>query len=168
MQKNLFINKEASMTRGSISYYVFDWIRLYFGAHLLFSGLRYAISGYFAPTIPGIGGEWLQASVDIQLYHFVKYLQILTGAMLLFNRFTLLALIVEFPISVSIFWFNTIVVATPRQLFTGPQELFLNGVLLLIYSGWLYAVIKPRLEPLCLWNGAKVYTSDLQKGYAEK
>ncbi|MDY0273423.1 MAG: hypothetical protein RBR37_13110, partial [Advenella sp.] len=101
------------MTRGTTSYYIIHWIRLYFGAHLLFSGMHYAISGYFAPKIPGVGGEWLEASVGIYLYQFVKYLQILTGAMLLFNRFPLLALILEFPVSVNIFWFNAFIVGTP-------------------------------------------------------
>lgn len=34
------------MTRGSTWYYVIHWIRFYFGAHLLFSGIRYAMTGY--------------------------------------------------------------------------------------------------------------------------
>ena len=110
----------------------------------------------------------MQANADIYLYQFVKYLEILTGAMLLFNRFPLLALILEFPATVNIFWLNTFIVATPRQLFTGPQELFLNGILLLAYSGWMFAAIKPKLEPLWLWNGSKAYTSDLDKGYVDK
>ncbi|NLA50685.1 MAG: hypothetical protein GX860_00910 [Alcaligenaceae bacterium] len=155
------------MTRGSTSYYVIHWIRLYFGAHLLFSGVRYALTGY-VPMIPGIGGEWVQANADIYLYQFVKYLEILTGAMLLFNRLPLLALILEFPASVNIFWLNTFIVATPRQLFTGPQELFLNGILLLAYSGWMFAAVKPKLEPLWIWNGRKAYTSELDRGYVDK
>ncbi len=155
------------MTRGSTSYYVIHWIRLYFGAHLLFSGIRYALTGY-VPMIPGVGGDWVQANADIYLYQFVKYLEILTGAMLLFNRFPLLALILEFPATVNIFWLNTFIVATPRQLFTGPQELFLNGILLLAYSGWMFAVVKPKVEPLWLWKGSKAYTSDLDKGYVDK
>lgn len=155
------------MKRGSTSYYVIHWIRLYFGAHLLFSGIRYALTGY-VPMIPGVGGEWVQANADIYLYQFVKYLEILTGAMLLSNRFPLLALILEFPATVNIFWLNTFIVATPRQLFTGPQELFLNGILLLAYGGWMFSTVNPKLEPLWLWNGSKAYTSSLDKGYVEQ
>ena len=33
----------------------------------------------------------------------------------------------------------------------------LNGVLLLAYSGYLGAALKPRLEPLWLWDAKRVY-----------
>ncbi|MEX5746255.1 hypothetical protein [Massilia sp. X63] len=144
------------MSKQSPWYYIVHWLRLYFGAHLLFSGIRYAATGY-VPEIPGVGGEWVQANANIYLYQMIKYLEIVTGALILTNRFTLLGLILEFPATVNIFWLNTFIVATPRQLFTGPQELFLNGVLLLAYSGWMAAVLRPKLEPLWLWTGARAY-----------
>ena len=148
------------MSNKSPWYYIVHWLRLYFGAHLLFSGIRYAATGY-VPEIPGIGGEWVQANANIYLYQLIKYLEIVTGAMIFFNRFTLLGLILEFPASVNIFWLNTFIVATPRQLFTGPQELFMNGALLLAYSGWMFAVMRPKLEPLWLWNGTAAYRPDI-------
>lgn len=148
-------------------YYVIHWLRFYFGAHLLYSGLRYAFTGY-VPEIPGVGGAWVQANADIYLYQFIKYLEILTGAMLVANRFPLLALILEMPASVNIFWLNTFVVATPRQLFTGPQELFLNGVLLLAYSGWLWGAVQPKLEPLWLWDGREAYRPGVGKRITQK
>lgn len=148
-------------------YYVIHWLRLYFGAHLLFSGLRFAFTGY-VPEIPGVGGEWVQANANIYLYQAIKYLEILTGAMLFFNRWPLLGLIIEMPASVNIFWLNTFIVATPRQLFTGPQELFLNGVLLLAYSGWMYAALKPKLEPLWTWDGQEAYKPHIGRRIEER
>lgn len=148
------------MSNKSPWYYIIHWLRLYFGAHLLFSGIRYAATGY-VPEIPGVGGEWVQANANIYLYQMIKYLEIVTGAMIFFNRFTLLGLILEFPATVNIFWLNTFIVATPRQLFTGPQELFMNGVLLLAYSGWMVAVLRPKLEPLWLWTGAAAYKPEI-------
>jgi hypothetical protein len=148
------------MSNKSPWYYIIHWLRLYFGAHLLFSGIRYAATGY-VPEIPGIGGEWVQANANIYLYQMIKYLEIVTGAMIFFNRFTLAGLILEFPATVNIFWLNTFIVATPRQLFTGPQELFMNGVLLLAYSGWIYAATRPKLEPLWLWDGAAAYRPEI-------
>jgi hypothetical protein len=150
----------VKMASQSPWYYVIHWLRLYFGAHLLFSGLRFAFTGY-VPEIPGVGGEWVQANANIYLYQAIKYLEILTGAMLFFNRWPLLGLIIEMPATVNIFWLNTFIVATPRQLFTGPQELFLNGVLLLAYSGWMYAALKPKLEPLWTWDGQEAYKPDI-------
>lgn len=154
------------MDNKSAWYYIIHWLRMYFGAHLLFSGIRFAATGY-VPEIPGIGGEWVQANANLGLYQMIKYLEIVTGAMLFFNRFTLLGLILEFPATVNIFWLNTFIVATPRQLFTGPQELFMNGILLLAYSGWMYAAVKPRLEPLWLWNGAQAYKPGIGERIAE-
>jgi len=148
------------MSNKSPWYYIVHWLRLYFGAHLLFSGIRYAATGY-VPEIPGIGGEWVQANANIYLYQMIKYLEIVTGAMIFFNRFTLLGLILEFPATVNIFWLNTFIVATPRQLFTGPQELFMNGLLLLAYSGWMAAVLRPKLEPLWLWQGEAAYRPEI-------
>lgn len=148
------------MSNKSPWYYIIHWLRLYFGAHLLFSGIRYAVTGY-VPEIPGIGGEWVQANANLGLYQMIKYLEIVTGAMLFFNRFALLGLILEFPATVNIFWLNTFIVATPRQLFTGPQELFMNGVLLLAYSGWIYAAMRPKLEPLWLWKGGLAYKPEI-------
>lgn len=150
------------MTNSRSAYYIITWLRLFFGAHLLFSGGRYILTGY-VPEIPGIGGQWVAANAAIGIYQAVKYMECLFGIMLLTNRFVLLALVLEMPSTVNIFWLNTVVVATPRQLFTGPQELFLNGVLLLSYAGYLGASIKPRLEPLWLWDSKRVYRDN----YAE-
>ena len=144
------------MSEQSPWFFIVHWLRLYFGANLLFSGIRYALTG-FVPEIPGVGGEWVQANANIYLYQFIKYLEIVTGAMLCLNRYPLLALILQFPASINIFWLNTFIVGTPRQLFSGPQELFMNGSLLLAYSGWMAAALKPRLEPLWLWRGDLAY-----------
>jgi hypothetical protein len=150
------------VARNSASFYIVTWLRYFFGAHLLFSGGRYILTGY-VPEIPGIGGAWSDANMAIGMYQAVKYMEFVFGLMLLTNRFVLLALILEMPATVNIFWLNTYIVAMPRQLFTGPQELFLNGVLLLAYSGYVGAALKPRLEPLWLWQSAKAY----RPGYGE-
>ena len=144
------------------SFYIITWLRYFFGAHLLFSGGRYILTGY-VPEIPGIGGTWSDANMAIGMYQAVKYMEFVFGIMLLTNRFVLLALILEMPATVNIFWLNTYIVAMPRQLFTGPQELFLNGVLLLAYGGYVGAALKPRLHPLWLWQSAKAY----RPGYGE-
>ncbi|GEM_PF-472566 len=149
------------MSEQSPWFFIVHWLRLYFGANLLFSGIRYAATG-FVPEIPGVGGEWVQANANIYLYQFIKYLEIVTGAMLCLNRYPLLALILQFPASINIFWLNTFIVGTPRQLFSGPQELFMNGSLLLAYSGWMAAALKPKLEPLWLWRGDLAYRPGIE------
>ena len=150
------------MANNTPTFYIITWLRLFFGAHLAFSGGRFILTGY-VPEIPGIGGEWAMANAEMGIYQAVKYMEFIFGVMILLNRFTLLALICEMPATVNIFWLNTFIVATPRQLFTGPQELFLNGVLLLAYSGYLAAALKPKLDPLWLWDAKRAYRDN----YAE-
>jgi len=88
------------------------------------------------------------------------------GLMLLTNRGVLLALMLEMPATVNIFWLNTFIVATPRQLFTGPQELFMNGALLLAYGGYYVSVLQAKVEPMWLWDGLKKVASARERGDA--
>lgn len=120
--------------------YVITWLRLYFGAHLFFSGIRFVIDGY-VPMVPGLAGEYLAGADAIGMYHWIKYMEAIYGFLLLTNRFVLLTLILEMPTTVTIFWLNTFISATPRQLFSGPQELLMNGLLLLAYSGYMNLIL---------------------------
>lgn len=134
--------------------YVILWLRIYFGAHLFYSGARFILTSY-VPEIPGPGGVYVEAAQGIYIFQIVKYLECIFGIMLLTNRGVLLALMLEMPATVNIFWLNTFIVATPRQLFTGPQELFMNGVLLLAYGGYFATVLQAKVEPMWLWDGLK-------------
>lgn len=155
------------MANTTPTFYIITWIRIFFGAHLAYSGGRFILSGYI-PEIPGIGGEWAMANAEMGIYQAVKYMEFTFGVMLILNRFVLLALILEMPATINIFWLNTFIVATPRQLFTGPQELFLNGILLLAYSGYAAAALKPLLEPLWLWHANRAYRDDFAAKISEE
>lgn len=134
--------------------YVILWLRIYFGAHLFYSGARFILTSYI-PEIPGPGGVYVEAAKGIYIFQMIKYLECVFGIMLLTNRGVLLALLLEMPATVNIFWLNTFIVATPRQLFTGPQELFMNGVLLLAYGGYFATLLQAKVEPMWLWEGWK-------------
>lgn len=134
--------------------YVILWLRIYFGAHLFYSGIRFILTSYI-PEIPGPGGVYVEAAKGIYIFQIIKYMECIFGLMLLANRGVLLALMLEMPATVNIFWLNTFIVATPRQLFTGPQELFMNGALLLAYGGYYASVLQAKVEPMWLWDGWK-------------
>lgn len=135
--------------------YAVLWVRIYFGADLVWSGFRYLSTGW-VPFIPGIGGEYVQALDHIHMFYAVKALELLAGILLLTNRYVLLGAILEFPTSISIFWINTFIVQTPRQLFSGPNQLLMNGLILLAYGGYMANVLRPNKEPFALWEGLKV------------
>ncbi|SPK76515.1 conserved membrane protein of unknown function (plasmid) [Cupriavidus taiwanensis] len=145
--------------------YAILWLRIYFGAHLFYSGARFILTSY-VPEIPGIGGAYVAAASDIYIFQIIKYMECVLGLMLLTNRGVLLALMLEMPATVNIFWLNTFIVATPRQLFTGPQELFMNGALLLAYGGYYVSVLQAKVEPMWLWDGLKKVASARERGEA--
>jgi hypothetical protein len=49
---------------------------------------------------------------------------------------------------------NFFIVGTPRQLFTGPQELFLNGILIVFYFGYYKHMLRPHARPRPVWEAA--------------
>ncbi|MFA5598654.1 MAG: hypothetical protein WCY47_05415 [Pusillimonas sp.] len=132
------------------------WLRLYFAFHYLKSGLYYVIFDYIPDfSRAGAVGPYLLEMTNIGFYPFVKYLEVILGAMLLFNRFVPLALIIMGGITVQIAYLNLVVSPAPRQKFTGTQELLLNGSLLLAYGGYYVNYLRAKAAPYFLWEGFK-------------
>ncbi|RDK08253.1 hypothetical protein [Cupriavidus lacunae] len=134
--------------------YLVLWLRLYFAIHYLASGLNFVIFN-FVPDFSHAGrvGPYLHAMADIGFYQVIKYLEVVLGTMLLFNLAVPLALIVMAGISVTIIYLNLFISPAPRQLFTGLQELLLNGALLLAYGGYYANFCRVKTRPLWFWDG---------------
>ncbi|MBP0630451.1 hypothetical protein [Cupriavidus sp. AcVe19-1a] len=134
--------------------YLVLWLRLYFAIHYLASGLNYVIFN-FVPDFSHAGrvGPYLHAMADIGFYQVIKYLEVVLGTMLLFNLAVPLALIVMAGISVTIIYLNLFISPAPRQLFTGLQELLLNGALLLAYGGYYANFCRVKTRPFWFWDG---------------
>ena len=131
--------------------YVILWFRMFFGAHLLYSSLRHYLTPFKA-NVPGVGGRFVDALIETGLYEFVKFTEGVVGLCLVLNLFVPLVLLIELPFSVVIFHLNFFVVARGYQLFTGPQEIFLNGILMLFYGSYYKSVLQARVAPLPLWR----------------
>jgi uncharacterized membrane protein YphA (DoxX/SURF4 family) len=134
--------------------YLVLWLRLYFAIHYLASGLNFVIFN-FVPDFSHAGkvGPYLYAMADIGFYQMVKYLEVVLGTMLLLNLAVPLALIVMAGISVTIIYLNLFISPAPRELFTGLQELFLNGSLLLAYGGYYASFCRIKTRPFWFWDG---------------
>jgi putative oxidoreductase len=136
--------------------YLVMWLRIYFAFHYLKSGLYFVIFDYVPDfSRAGAVGPYLNEMHNIGFYPLVKYLEVVLGSMLLFNRFVPLALIVMAGITVQISYLNLVVSPHPRQKFTGTQELLLNGSLLLAYGGYYVNYLKAKASPYFLWEGFK-------------
>jgi riboflavin transporter len=124
--------------------YAIMWLRLFFGAHLMYSSLRYFVLFEPQPVVPGVGGAFVQALEGMGLFPLIKAMEGVVGACLIADLFVPLLLLAELPISVNIFYLNTIVVGTPRQLISGPQELLMNLLLIAAYFSYYRPLLRVR------------------------
>ena len=140
----------------------FQWqfvtfFRLLFAAHLLYSGGAYIFFGwipsaFYNPHSPA--GQFMVALDKVGLYPLVKYIEFGLGMLALSNRFTPLAAVMEFPITVIIAYLNIFVEAAlvSRHYSTGVQELAINGIVLLGYGGYYRSMLSMRNQPCWLWE----------------
>lgn len=133
--------------------YLVMWLRFYYAIHFLKSGINYAVFGVIPDfSKAGAVGPYLAEMNSIGFYPFIKYLEIILGAMLLFNLFVPLALAVMAGIAFQIIYLNLFISPHPRQLFTGMQELLLCGLLILAYGKSYAGLFVARARPAFLWN----------------
>jgi hypothetical protein len=128
--------------------YAVMWLRVFFGAHLVYSSLRYFLLFEPQPVVPGVGGEFVQALNNMGLFPMIKAMEGVVGACLIADLFVPLLLLAELPISLNIFYLNTIVVGTPRQLISGPQEILMNLLLIAAYFSYYRLLLRVRSRAL--------------------
>jgi len=135
--------------------YAILWLRIAFGVHSLVSGLN-----YFFPLVPPAAihlspaAPFVAALDDVGLFFWIKLVEVAVGVLLL-NLYVPLALVMEMPTTLSIFYLNTFVDAMPRQLYTGPKELFLNLILIAAYSAYFLPLLAAKAEYTPIWRKAR-------------
>jgi|GEM_PF-567370 len=134
--------------------YVILWIRVAFGIHSLLSGVN-----YFYPLIPlpalavSPAGTFIGEMDNVGLYALIKVVEVAVGILLIANRYVPLAALAELPTSLSIFYLNTFVDGQPRQLFTGPREILMNGALIIAYWPYFRALLSQKAIYSPVWRG---------------
>jgi len=123
-------------------------LRLYFAAHLIWSSVRYWFFTDLQPVIPFPVAQMFLGALDAMgVFPGIKAMEGVIGLMLLANRYVPLALVLEVPTSVTIFYLNTFITGTPHTLVSGPAELLVNVLLLLGYYGYYRPFLVARAEP---------------------
>jgi hypothetical protein len=136
--------------------YVAVFVRYYFGLHCVASGANYYL--HFSKTGKMLDPATImfQQSIEmIGIYPGIKTLELVVGLCLVLNRFVPLALILEFPVSVTIF-----VLALYQgwniHLLTGIKEVALNAFLFAAYAGYYLQILKGRADQKPLWDAAVI------------
>ncbi len=141
------------MGTGSATKYLVLWVRIAFGVHALISGANYFLNILPQPPIgASAAGPFVVEMDRIGLYAMIKVVETVVALCLLSNLFVPAALIVEFPITVSIFYLSVVVVGHGRPVYTGCRELFYNGFLLAAYAGCYLPLARPRTQIQPLWR----------------
>jgi hypothetical protein len=141
------------MTGAKIMGYVVLWVRIAFGAHSLLSGLNHFFGFLPLPPIDASpAGAFVAEMTRMGLYDMIKVIECVVGVCLLSNVFVPLALLLEFPISVSIFHLSVFIDGGPRQMFTGPRELFYNTFLLAAYAGYYLPMLRAKASIWPVWQ----------------
>lgn len=140
----------------------FQWqfvtfFRILFASHLLYSGGAYIFFGWVPsafhnPASPV--GHFMVELDKVGLYPIVKYIEFALGLLALSNRFTPLAAVMEFPITIMIAYLNIFVEGSlaARHYYTGIQELVINGMVLLGYGAYYRSMLNMHNQPRWLWE----------------
>lgn len=116
-------------------------IRLLFAIIYLVFGLNGLFNFFSLPEVPEKAGIFMGALYGSgYLMYIVKILEVSVALLLIFNRFTALALVVIFPITLNVFLFNLFL--APAGL---PIGIFLLAANVFLMIGQL-KIYKPMLK----------------------
>jgi uncharacterized membrane protein YphA (DoxX/SURF4 family) len=91
----------------------------------------------------------MHSLLESHLYDVCKVIEIVAGAALLLGLWVPLALILEAPVTMIIFYMSVFMTGSPRTTFTGVREVILNFGLLTAYWGYFRSIF---LSPCCRWT----------------
>ncbi|MBU0554549.1 MAG: hypothetical protein KKD64_05875 [Alphaproteobacteria bacterium] len=146
-----------------------DVMRIYFGGHLLWSCIRFwftEMQPSGAPQHP-IAGPFLESLFATGIFPAVKVVEGIVGVLLLSNRFVPLALVLEVPTSVTIFYLNTFVTARLSGLLTGPTELGVNVLLMLAYFHHYRPMLRGKVRAAPPWERQDHLDDNFRYGYTK-
>lgn len=123
--------------------YVVQFIRIFIGTFYLTSGLNYFLLFYPQPTGRGFTFELVDLMTQINLFQGMKGLDIIAGTLIILNRFTPVALILLFPITVQIFYL-TFFSTSLLSIWNGTRNFVFHAILFFAYFRHYAPLFDPR------------------------
>jgi uncharacterized membrane protein YphA (DoxX/SURF4 family) len=123
-------------------------LRILFGIHFLFNGLNYTFHFIDIPKPPAEMANVLMAAlVNSGMFGIAKAVEVLTGLLLILNRFVPLALLVAFPVTIVITYMDVMLTGVPLYAGLGLVTFIWNAGLMLAYFNYYRSVLTPQATP---------------------
>lgn len=133
--------------------YSLTFIRVYLGAFNFASGANHYIQWRPRPTAadPFTQG-YVDAATASGLFDAAKILELIAGAMLIFNVAPAAALVLLMPVTATIFGLNVFSSPLPHIKASGARNMLFHLILLGAYAGYYYPMMKLRAKPSPFWR----------------
>jgi len=133
--------------------YLLLFFRVYLGAFNLASGINFFF-GVWPQPIPAdaLGAAYMDVTLKLGLFQFAKVLEMVGGFLLVTDLFVPLALVLLFPVTVTIFIMNVFFSPLVHVVISGARIFAFHCVLFAAYFGHYRALFRPSVVPWPLWR----------------
>ena len=133
--------------------YALTFIRVYLGAFNFYAGLNFFILVLPQP-VPAdpVGAAYMHATLSLGLFQFAKGLELVAGFLLICDIWVPLALILLFPVTVTIFIMDTFFAQLIHVRVSGARNFAFHIILFAAYAKYFYPLLKVKAESAPLWK----------------
>ena len=131
--------------------YFFLLLRVYLGAFNLASGLNYFVRVWPQPVpIDPVGSAYMHVTLQLGMFQLAKVVEMTAGFCLLADVFVPLALVVLFPITVTVLVMDTFFATLKHVEVSGARNFAMHVLLLAAYGRYYLGMLKPTagLDPI--------------------
>jgi putative oxidoreductase len=145
--------RTAGVSMRAAERYLVTFIRVYLGAFNLASGSNYFLRVWPQP-IPAdsTGATYMQVTQELGLFQLAKLIELVAGFCLTFNLFVPAALVVLFPISVTVLVMNAFFSPLAHVVMSGTRNFVFHLLLLAAYAGYYFPLLAPLAKLRPLWR----------------
>jgi hypothetical protein len=136
--------------------YFFLLLQVYLGAFNFASGLNYFVRIWLQP-IPAdpIGFAYMHVTLQLGMFQFAKVIETLAGFCLIADIFVPLALVVLFPITMTVFIMDTFFATLAHVEVSGARNFAFHVLLLAAYGRYYLGMLRPSAAINPLWRRSR-------------
>lgn len=151
--------------------YAITFLRTFMGGFNLFSGLNYYLR-FWPQPIPHdpIGAAYMQVTLQLGLFQLAKVIEMVGGAMLLFDVYVPLGLVLLFPVTATVFIMDSFTSDLLHVRVSGARNFAFHVLLFAGYGRYFLPMLagpKAAIRPIWrLGTSGKATTSGREGAYS--